>query len=269
MKRNIQQLKEHYEIEKELANRLKLSTQEERKYLYSSVYDEMFKKVPLHPQLTRKKDFIGTKMNIVYQMLFLKRFLKKDMIFAEIGAGDCALSFAVCRNVKKVYAVDVSEEITNNNIPPVNFQLIISNGQSIPLPPESIHIVYSNQLMEHLHPSDALEQLHNIKNVLTNGGKYICLTPNRINGPHDISKYFDIEASGFHLKEYTFAELNNLFKQVGFKTVCGYFGFKVIYLKTPVFLILKLERLINYLPRSIKRLTLFKPILSIKIVGIK
>ena len=75
--------------------------------------------------------------------------------------------------------------------------------------------------MEHLHPDDAIVQLTNIKNALTNGGKYICITPNRINGPHDISRYFDKEASGFHLKEYTFTDLNKIFKNIGFSTVCG------------------------------------------------
>jgi ubiquinone/menaquinone biosynthesis C-methylase UbiE len=269
MKRTFEQIKEHYEIEKVLANRLKLSNREERRCLYSSVYNEMFRKVPLHPQLTRKKNFIVTKLNVFCQMLFLKRFLKKNMIFAEIGAGDCSLSFAVCKNVKKVYAVDVSEEITKNSLPPENFQLILSDGQTIPLPDDSVHVVYSNQLMEHLHPDDAIEQLHNVKNVLTTGGKYICMTPNRINGPHDISKYFEKEASGFHLKEYTFAELNHLFKKIGFISVFGYIGAKVIYVKTPIFLILKFERLIKLLPHSIKRYAIFKPFLSIKIVGIK
>jgi hypothetical protein len=80
-------------------------------------------------------------------------------------------------------------------------------------------VAFSNQLMEHLHPDDALQQLRNIYDALAPGGTYICLTPNGLTGPHDISRYFDPVASGFHLKEYTCGELMALFKRVGFKSV--------------------------------------------------
>jgi len=55
-KRTYEELKEHYEIEKELAEGLRNSTKEQRRKLYSSVYDELFERVPQHPQLTRKVD---------------------------------------------------------------------------------------------------------------------------------------------------------------------------------------------------------------------
>ena len=71
MNRTIEQLKEHYEIEKELANILRESTREERKYLYSSLYDEMFRRVHLHPQLTAKKEDIDNNKQVVSQMSFL------------------------------------------------------------------------------------------------------------------------------------------------------------------------------------------------------
>jgi hypothetical protein len=47
--------------------------------------------------------------------------------------------------------------------------------------------------------------------VLRQNGTYLCVTPSRLNGPHDISKYFDDEATGLHIKEYTNAELQALF----------------------------------------------------------
>ena len=105
--------------------------------------------------------------------------------------------------MRQVYALDVSAEITSRVSLPSNFKLILSDGTSVPLPPESVDVAYSNQLMEHLHPDDALEQLQGIWRALRPGGVYICLTPNRVNGPHDISQYFDSVATGFHLKEYT------------------------------------------------------------------
>jgi len=60
---------------------------------------------------------------------------------------------------------------------PANFTLIISDGCSIPAQRNSVDVAYSNQLMEHLHPDDALEQVHNVLDVLKPGGVYICITP--------------------------------------------------------------------------------------------
>jgi len=207
-KRTFKQLKEHYEIEKKLANRLRNASREERRYLYNVLYDELYRRVPHHPQLTQKKYPELRYVKLSRQMRFLKRYLKPESIFLEVGPGDCTLSLNVAKHVKKVYAIDVSEEITKHEKFPQNFELIISDGCSIPVPQSSISIAYSNQLMEHLHPEDAYYQLKNIYKALNNNGKYICRTPNRLSGPHDISMYFDNVATGFHLKEYTITENN-------------------------------------------------------------
>jgi len=88
---------------------------------------------------------------------------------------------------RQVYAVDVSVEAVGAIDPPENFSLIISDGVSVPVPGGSVDVAWSAQLMEHLHPDDAREQLGNIYRALKPGGVYICITPNRISGPHDIS----------------------------------------------------------------------------------
>jgi hypothetical protein len=76
------------------------------------------------------------------------------------------------------------------------------------------------------------------------------MTPNRLNGPHDVSMYFDDgEASGFHLKEYTNAELDALFRKVGFSKVRAYAGGKGIYFRFPLRALKFLEALLHALPR--------------------
>jgi SAM-dependent methyltransferase len=121
-----------------------------------------------------------------------------------------------------VYALDVSAEITRTDTLPANFSLILSDGTTIDVPPDSITVAYSNQLMEHLHPDDALEQLSNIYRALAPGGIYICVTPNRLTGPHDISRHFDPVATCLHLKEYTNTELMALLRRVGFRKADQY-----------------------------------------------
>ena len=252
-KRSYEQLKEHYEIEKELASRLRNSTKEQRRKLYSSVYNELFERVPHHPQLTRKVDAKAAAVAVARQMRLLRRYLRPESTFLELGSGDCSLSFEVAKYVKGVYAVDVSAKITKHLAYPENFKLIISDGCTVPVPEGSIDIAYSNQLMEHLHPDDAVEHLQNTYKALASGGNYICITPNRLSGPHDISKYFDEVATGFHLKEYTFSELNNLFRKVGFSKTLAYMSGKGIYIKCPIFLIKVSEKIVGMLPFPLRR----------------
>jgi ubiquinone/menaquinone biosynthesis C-methylase UbiE len=257
-KMTIEQIKDHYEIEKELASRLRNSTREERQQLYTSVYDELFKRVPYHPQLTQKLSTEDSARFVALSMRFLRRFLNPNSIFLEVGPGDCSLSLEVAKHVRKVYAVDVSNEITKGLNFPQNFELVISDGVSIPVAENSINIVYSDQLMEHLHPDDAIDQLQNIYKVLISGGLYICSTPNQLSGPHDVSMCFDEVATGFHLKEYLVNELYNLFRQAGFSKVSLYKSYKQISVKIPllpitVFMLKRCEEIISRLPFPLRR----------------
>lgn len=267
-----EQLKEWYEIEKELASRLRHSSRAERRHLYASLYDELYRRVPMHSQLVRKSASEQTGY-IRSQMRFLRRFLKPDVTFLEIGPGDCALSIEAARLVRQVFAVDVSEIITQRAGYPDNFRLILSDGCSVPLPENSVDVAYSNQLMEHLHPDDAVEQLHNIQRVLAPGGVYICITPNRLSGPHDVSKYFETTASGFHLKEYTITELRDAFMAAGFSKVRAYIGLKGIYIAPPVGLLVLWERVLSALPRRVRRVVAndvpTRLLLRARIVGVK
>jgi SAM-dependent methyltransferase len=155
-------------------------------------------------------------------MRFLRHFLRPDITFLEIGPGDCSLSKEVARSARQVYAVDVSETISLLADRPENLEIVISDGVSIPVPPQSVDLAYSNQLMEHLHPEDAFAQLRNVACALAPGGRYVCITPNRLNGPHDVSSHFDQEARGFHLREYTVTELVRLFREAGFSRARAY-----------------------------------------------
>jgi SAM-dependent methyltransferase len=251
--RTPEQIREHYEIETELAGRLRDASKEERRVLYSSLYDEMFQRVPSHPQLTRKQSAEDTKLAVDRQMRFLRQFLTEDCVFMEIGPGDCALSFEAAKVAKQVYAIDVCDEISKSETTPDNFTLILSDGCSVPLPPESVDVAYSNQLMEHLHPDDALEQLREVFNALAPGGRYICITPNKLTGPHDVSCYFDDVATGFHLREYTICELTALFKAVGFSKVKTYAGARGYYPRFPATPLTLSERVLESLPANVRR----------------
>lgn len=231
--RTVAQLWEQYQVEKELAARLRDASPLERRKLYSSVYDELFRRIPHHSQLTDKVSPQQRAARISLQLRLLDRFLKPGACLLEIGAGDCALSLHVAPRVRKVYALDVSTFITQGIPLPDNFELILSDGVSVPVPPGSITLAYSNQLMEHLHPQDAAEQLANIYQALAPGGAYVCITPSRFTGPHDISRYFADSANGFHLKEYTIAELRTILRKAGFRRTVQYARIRGTYFAVP------------------------------------
>jgi SAM-dependent methyltransferase len=263
-KTSFDEIKRHYEFEKVLSNKLRNAPKEERKSLYTSLYDELFRNFPYI--ITEQQDNSQNQINL------LKRFLSKDKTLLEVGPGEGKLLRRAVPLVKKAYALDVSNEITKKIEGDSGIKVIISDGSNIPLEDASLDVIYSNQLMEHIHPDDALEQLKNIFRVLAKGGLYVCITPSRLSGPHDISRQFDDVATGFHLKEYTVRELRDLFLRVGFsrvKLLVGY-GF---YVPFPVWAALFLESFLEKLPRrAAKWLGRFYPVrilLGVKIIGVK
>lgn len=246
-----QLVREHYEIEKELAGRLRRSRGDERAVLYGTLYNELYRRVPHHPMLTTKASPEQARWLVDRQVDFLRRFLRPDATFLEIGCGDCALSTRVCRLAGRVLALDVSSEITAMTSKPDNLELVLSDGTSIPVEPGSVDVAYSNQLMEHLHPDDVQSQVQNVYRALAPGGAYVCITPNRLIGPHDISRGFDREATGMHLREYTNVDLQSMFRGVGFRAVRIYSSVRGRVFRVPASLVTTVERAVMALPRGL------------------
>ena len=269
--RSAEAIRRHYEIEKTLAARLRGASREDRPSLYRTVYDDLFRLLPDHPQLVRKQSPERARNKISAQLGLLGAYLRSDAVFLELGAGDCAFSLEMAMRVKQVFAVDVSEQITAGVQRPDNLAVVICDGCTIPLSPNTVDLVYSNQLVEHLHPDDLVQQLGSVRSVLRPNGTYLCVTPNRLNGPHDISKYFDDEATGLHIKEYTNAELKALFLAAGFSDCCAYAGAEGRYLRLPMSLPIAIETILQRLPipirKSIARRPPFTSLLGVRIAA--
>ncbi|WP_051389920.1 class I SAM-dependent methyltransferase [Bradyrhizobium sp. Ec3.3] len=257
----------HYRVEIGLADRLRNSSRAERKHLYSSVYEELFREVPYHSQLVHKSQ--ETLRRAELQKLFetLRPFLNPDTVYAEVGAGDCALTMMVAPHVRKAYAIDVSETVTRGVSAP-NLEVVLSDGISIPV---KATLIFSNQLMEHLHPDDARDQLANVFAALEPDGKYFCITPSRMNGPHDVSRGIDEVARGFHLREYTNRELAGLFRSVGFARVQALAGIRNFQMTLPVGVVIAFETIVGCLPRSlgwrVSNLPILRRILGVQLIA--
>ncbi len=213
--RSARQLREHYAIERALATQLRQSSKGERGALYASVYDELFRRIPHHPQLQLRSSEHRAR-RVERELHFLAPLLSPRLTFMEIGAGDLALSRRVAELVDEVHAIDVAAEILAAARATSKLHVHLTDGRQLPLPDNSISFAYSNQLMEHLHPDDAAEQLCEVFRVLRPGGSYLCVTPNRLTGPWDISRVFSPTVQGLHLREYSNRELVALLHDTGF-----------------------------------------------------
>jgi SAM-dependent methyltransferase len=270
------QIREHYDLEKRLATQLRGATRQQRPLLYRSLYDELLRKLPHHPLLqVRSVDEAkeNRKHEVAYELGNLQSFLRPGQVYMEVGPGDCAVALAVAKTVKQVYAVDVSTEITKGLDVPANFQVALSSGTDIPVPPGSVDLAFSSQLMEHLHPEDAKEQLKNVFDALAPGGVYVCITPNRLNGPHDVSRGFDETPTGFHLKEYSIGELRTLFYGAGFSRVSAYVRANRIGFQLPAAFAVPIEWILDRLPYGLRTrfasMPVIRNLLGIKLIGYK
>ena len=248
-----ERLRVHYLAERQLADRIRATrTYEERQAIFATMYDELFRLVPDHPRLAAKGASTASReRDIGWNLAQLEPYLVRGCTFLEIGAGDCALSARVARDASQVYAVDISDQ--HQGTLPDNVKVVLTDGRSIDVPEGSVDLAFSDQLMEHLHPDDAVEQLRNIHRALKPGGVYMCVTPNRVYGPSDISAFFDDEPRGFHLKEYTLKEIRAIFREAGFPRSHVYVGARGWFMRFPRVVLRALEAVLDLLPAKLRR----------------
>jgi SAM-dependent methyltransferase len=248
--RSPDELQRQYILETGLAKRLLEAPEDERAATYAAVYDELFEKIPDHPQLHGDPE--DRRRQVEGRLALLSRFLRPTDTLMEIGAGDCEFSVRAASLVRQVIAVDVSAVITGQDRSCPNLEVILNHGTDIPVEAGSVDLAFSDQLMEHLHPDDAEAQLHNIRRALRPGGLYVCVTPNRCTGPWDVSRHFDEVARGFHLREYCIADIDEEFRRVGFTKLRYYAGGRGRYVQVPAWALRLAEGAFWHLPRRIR-----------------
>ena len=238
----------HFEVESAIAKRLMAADRETRKDIYSTMYDELFAQVPDHPRLTRRADARATASMNRRKMRLIEPFVRPDGSVLEFGAGDCRFSFELAKIARKVYAVDIADQIGPDVSRPDNFELVVYNGYDLNLPGDSVDTAFSDQLIEHLHPEDTEHHFRVVHRVLKPGGVYTFRTPHRLTGPHDVSRYFSTEAEGFHLKEWTYGELASLLEGIGYRSIAAYWFGRDQLIRVPIAAFRTTELLFQHLP---------------------
>jgi hypothetical protein len=151
-------------------------------------------------------------------------------------------------------AYEVASTIPFIKDKPDNLEIRIFNGVDMSEAEKSVDIIYSNQVFEHLHVDDVPPLLSAYHSFLREKGKLVVITPHRLTGPHDISRFFTDDAQGFHMKEYTYKEMKNVLKTGGFKKIKGYVGYsKWGYIGVNVNLLILAEKLYGVFPKSFRK----------------
>jgi hypothetical protein len=252
--RTLDEVRRHYEVERGLAERLKRASRDERKAIYATMYEELFRAVPDHPRL-RRRDHVDRSAALTRTKLaMLAGFLDASKVFLEFAPGDCHLVSAAAGRVAQAYGVDISDQRSPEMAAAAGFQLIVYDGYALDgIPAGSVDVVFSDQLIEHLHPEDTRLHFELAFRLLKREGMYLFRTPHALSGPHDVSMYFSDVAEGFHLKEWSYRELRGLLADVGFRRYLPHLGARGTLVRLPYAYFAASEAVLQALPRGIAR----------------
>ena len=253
--RTVDQLWNHFLIERAIAIRIKSSPPSARMDIYAGMYGELFAQVPDHPRLTRRASDEMTAAANRSRLGLLKPWIRPDAVAAEFACGDARFSMEeLAPRVRKVYGIDISDQRDPSATTPPNFQMITYDGYVLNgIPQASVDFVFSDQFLEHLHPDEVKNHLQIVRKILKPRGQYIIRTPYALTGPHDISAYFSDEPEGFHLHEWLFSEMAQSLIDAGFSDVVGYWNKRNSCIPVPTPVLRGLESLMHGMPRASAR----------------
>ncbi|MDD5614859.1 MAG: class I SAM-dependent methyltransferase [Candidatus Methanoperedens sp.] len=108
-----------------------------------------------------------------------KAGLSRDTVFADLGCGSGYFAIPASLIVKKVYAIDVQQEmldIVREKIRVVklpNIEILLSNESSIPLPDNSVDVLFMANVFHEL--DDRVAILREAKRILSGSGRMIII----------------------------------------------------------------------------------------------
>jgi len=264
------ELRQHFEIERKLAAKLREAPDKvERRRLYGEVYRQRSELIPHHPLVQQAVDPEARSHAVEPQAKLLRSFIDRGSRFCEVGAGDGAVARAIAPLVDTAVALDVTDALALPDDQAVGFEFRVFDGFDFGLPPDSVDLVYSNDVVEHLHPEDMLDHARGVHQVLRPGGLYVCVTPNRLSGPHDVSRHFAEDPQGFHLREYSVTELATALRESGFSRVKVFLSVGGRRL-TPLLpaAVRPIEAALEALPRQLRR-KLARSLAAVKVAAVK
>lgn len=209
-----------YEIETEFHRKIiSEKSREERLKLYSEVYNKVhsiYNNGMFAPQNTLTKPPKARKAR-----LFRKEVLNNSLL--EIGCGQGAFLMALANSgiAKDLLGMDVTipDDKVVDSFPSIEFIKTDITKFDVT---RKLDVIYANHVFEHIAPADMITHLTSIHAALNHEGTLIVNVPNRLFGPHDVTRIVDfsntnqVPALGTHLNETTYSEIIEVLKSYGF-----------------------------------------------------
>lgn len=215
----------HWELEKKLTLELLSSTPENRWEVFERCYSRLYQELYWLNKLTHTD--VKSVENYSSYSLWMQLIGFPPKKIYEVGSGKGEMIAYLAKQGYQCRATEITRERGQKFIKEVqNLTWSIIDGVHLASfeQKEFYDVVFSNQVIEHLHPDDIITHFKNTYAILKKGGRYIFSTPHRYNGPCDISQVFKSDVpKGMHLKEYTFREIKNLLLKAGFLKIESFF----------------------------------------------
>ena len=201
---------------------LKEKDYKERALLYHELYDKLFAFLKIHvPEL----EIFGFNPDLIES----NSNLFENKVVLDYGCGYGVSTDLISKKAHFVYGIDASQvviEEANRKYAKLlaNVELRCHSIPKLPFESEMFDTVYSNDLLEHMHPEDLNIHLTEIYRILKSDGKYLFWTPGRRLGPWDCTQFFYPRGMGFksrgvHIREYTYGELIAIIQEIGFRKI--------------------------------------------------
>lgn len=219
MNHPIESLRAQFELERRLRQRILGSSTSDRPGVVSDAYAELFEQFPHHGAMDSHDERRRHRaQQVAALMLPLTR--PGDRLL-EIGCGRGDALRELARAGRICFGTEPSRHMLELNVAPSEVHIGCGTADQLDFPADTFDLVFSVQVLEHLHPDDVPLHLAETFRVLRGGGYLAIETPNRRTGPYDVSRGFSDSAEGLHLKEWYLGELIAQFRAAGFGHLQG------------------------------------------------
>jgi 2-polyprenyl-3-methyl-5-hydroxy-6-metoxy-1,4-benzoquinol methylase len=223
-------LQRHYEVEKQYARQI-LETpkgSDERRQVFQHAYSDVIGNIiENYNPGGGETNYTDTVVDIVESLLPPAR--RHTAKIFDLGCGSGNLLMALAKGGYQVYGIDVSQASVQQAKQDLNSLAIsdhVEHGDVLGYdPPTKFDVIVMDNVIEHLVPDETPDILAKCYEMLEQNGYLVVLTPHSFSGPHDVSKYFvpfGAKAEGFHLKEFSFTDMNEFLMHAGFQEVWGF-----------------------------------------------